>query len=123
MTRRRPAPMQKLFNILLTSALVSATSLATAAPVAYSINSDGPDSLTHDSLYRIDLATGQIAWRERGFEKVSILGANTVIGSDGFGFVNVGRCHHKIPQVGAVRIGKVEKKGRQNRRVNIHLDD
>jgi len=51
--------MQKLFNILLTSALVSATSLATAAPVAYSINSDGPDSLTHDSLYRIDLATGQ----------------------------------------------------------------
>ena len=26
-------------------------------------------------------------------------------------------------EVGAVRIGKVEKKGRQNRRVNIHLDD
>ena len=51
--------MQKLFNILLTSALVSATSLATAAPVAYSINSDGPDSLTHASLYRIDLAPGQ----------------------------------------------------------------
>ena len=26
-------------------------------------------------------------------------------------------------EVGAVRIGKVEKKGRQNRRVNIHLED
>lgn len=26
-------------------------------------------------------------------------------------------------EVGTVRIGKVEKKGRQNRRVNIHLDD
>lgn len=26
-------------------------------------------------------------------------------------------------EVGQVRIGKVEKKGRQNRRVNIHLDD
>ena len=26
-------------------------------------------------------------------------------------------------EVGAVRIGKVEKKGRQNRRVNFHLDD
>ena len=26
-------------------------------------------------------------------------------------------------EVGAVRIGKVEKKGRQNRRVNIHLDE
>ena len=26
-------------------------------------------------------------------------------------------------EVGAVRIGKVEKKGRRNRRVNIHLDD
>jgi misacylated tRNA(Ala) deacylase len=25
-------------------------------------------------------------------------------------------------EIGAVRIGKVEKKGRQNRRVNIHLD-
>jgi misacylated tRNA(Ala) deacylase len=26
-------------------------------------------------------------------------------------------------EVGAVRIGKVEKKGKRNRRVNIHLDD
>ena len=26
-------------------------------------------------------------------------------------------------EVGKVRVGKVEKKGRQNRRVNIHLDD
>ena len=26
-------------------------------------------------------------------------------------------------EVGAVRLGKVENKGRQNRRVNIHLDD
>jgi misacylated tRNA(Ala) deacylase len=26
-------------------------------------------------------------------------------------------------EVGQVRIGKVENKGRQNRRVNIHLDD
>ena len=26
-------------------------------------------------------------------------------------------------EVGAVRVGKVEKKGRENRRVNLHLDD
>jgi misacylated tRNA(Ala) deacylase len=26
-------------------------------------------------------------------------------------------------EVGAVRIGKIEKKGKRNRRVNIHLDD
>ena len=34
-------------------------------------------------------------------------------------------CTHlqSTAEVGAVRIGKVEKKGRQNRRVNIHLDD
>ena len=29
----------------------------------------------------------------------------------------------KTSEVGAVRIGKIENKGRQNRRVNIHLDD
>ncbi len=29
----------------------------------------------------------------------------------------------KTSEVGQVRIGKVEKKGRRNRRVNIHLDD
>lgn len=29
---------------------------------------------------------------------------------------------HSTAEIGAVRIGKVEKKGRQNRRVNIHLD-
>ena len=51
--------MQKLSNILLTTALASATSLAVAAPVGYSINSDGPDNPSRDSLYRIDLETGQ----------------------------------------------------------------
>jgi len=30
---------------------------------------------------------------------------------------------HSTGEVGAVRIGKVEKKGKRNRRVNIHLDD
>lgn len=30
---------------------------------------------------------------------------------------------HSTSEVGAVRIGKVENKGRHNRRVNIHLDD
>lgn len=29
----------------------------------------------------------------------------------------------RTSEVGVIRIGKVEKKGRQNRRVNIHLDD
>ena len=29
----------------------------------------------------------------------------------------------RTSEVGAVRVGKVEKKGRQNRRVNLHLDD
>lgn len=30
---------------------------------------------------------------------------------------------HSTAEVGQVRIGKVEKKGKRNRRVNIHLDD
>lgn len=30
---------------------------------------------------------------------------------------------HSTAEVGKVRIGKIEKKGRHNRRVNIHLDD
>ena len=30
---------------------------------------------------------------------------------------------HSTAEVGKVRIGKVEKKGKRNRRVNIHLDD
>lgn len=51
--------MPKLVNILLTTALVSTASLAAAAPFGYSINSDGPDNLSRDSLYRIDLETGQ----------------------------------------------------------------
>ena len=61
MTRQRPAPMQKLANILLTTLLTSATTVAVAAPVAYSINSDSA-SAQADSLYQIDLATGQATW-------------------------------------------------------------
>lgn len=62
-TRPRPAPMQKLANILLTTLLVMASSLAAAAPVAYSINSDSPNQVSKfDSLYRIDLATGKETW-------------------------------------------------------------
>ena len=53
--------MQKLANILLTTLLTSATTVAAAAPVAYSINSDSA-SAQADSLYRIDLATGQDTW-------------------------------------------------------------
>ena len=43
---------------------------------------------------------------------------------DGIDLQPCGGTHVKsTAEVGAVRIGKVEKKGRQNRRVNIHLDD
>jgi len=43
---------------------------------------------------------------------------------DGVDLQPCGGTHVKsTAEVGAVRIGKVEKKGRQNRRVNIHLDD
>ena len=45
----------KLPIIILLSVVAAA---AGADPVGYSINSDGPDDLTFDSLYRIDLATG-----------------------------------------------------------------
>jgi misacylated tRNA(Ala) deacylase len=43
---------------------------------------------------------------------------------DGVDLQPCGGTHlHSTAEVGAVRIGKVEKKGRRNRRVNIHLDD
>ena len=43
---------------------------------------------------------------------------------DGVDLQPCGGTHVKsTSEVGAVRIGKVEKKGRQNRRFNIHLDD
>ncbi|MCW8842166.1 MAG: alanyl-tRNA editing protein, partial [Rhodobacteraceae bacterium] len=29
----------------------------------------------------------------------------------------------RTSEIGSVRIGKIEKKGRQNRRVNLHLDN
>ncbi len=43
---------------------------------------------------------------------------------DGVDLQPCGGTHLKATaEVGAVRIGKVEKKGKRNRRVNIHLDD
>ncbi|MBT8039908.1 MAG: hypothetical protein HKO85_06430 [Xanthomonadales bacterium] len=50
--------MPKIVKMLMLSLLSAVTAVASAAPVGYSINSDGPDDLTFDSLYRIDLATG-----------------------------------------------------------------
>jgi hypothetical protein len=49
--------MQKLAKILSITLLTSATAVAAAAPVGYSINSDSASNQA-DSLYRIDLATG-----------------------------------------------------------------
>jgi misacylated tRNA(Ala) deacylase len=43
---------------------------------------------------------------------------------DGVDLQPCGGTHlHSTAEVGDVRIGKVEKKGKRNRRVNIHLDD
>ena len=43
---------------------------------------------------------------------------------DGVDLQPCGGTHvRRTGEIGAIRIGKVEKKGRQNRRVNIHLDD
>jgi misacylated tRNA(Ala) deacylase len=43
---------------------------------------------------------------------------------DGVDLQPCGGTHLKsTSEVGRVRIGKVEKKGKNNRRVNIHLDD
>lgn len=50
--------MSKIAKLLIIFLLSAVTAAAAAAPVGYSINSDGPDDLTFDSLYRIDLATG-----------------------------------------------------------------
>ena len=51
-------------------------------------------------------------------------GAIRLLEIDGVDLQPCGGTHlHSTSEVGAVRIGKVEKKGRQNRRVNIHLDD
>lgn len=50
--------MQKLLNTLLIILLSSVTATLSAAPIAYSINSDSPSG-NADSLYRINLQTGQ----------------------------------------------------------------
>jgi len=53
--------MPKPGIFLLTTLLASVTTVAAAAPVGYSINSDSPSDHA-DSLYRIDLATGNETW-------------------------------------------------------------
>ncbi|MEE4218065.1 MAG: hypothetical protein V2I48_10680 [Xanthomonadales bacterium] len=53
--------MQKLAKIVLLTLLTSAVSVAAAAPVGYSINSDSGSNQA-DSLFRIDLATGDETW-------------------------------------------------------------
>lgn len=51
-------------------------------------------------------------------------GAVRLLDIDGVDLQPCGGTHvRSTAEVGAVRIGKVEKKGRQNRRVNIYLDD
>ena len=51
-------------------------------------------------------------------------GAIRLLEIDGVDLQPCGGTHlRSTAEVGAVRIGKVEKKGRHNRRVNIHLDD
>ena len=51
-------------------------------------------------------------------------GAIRLLEIDGVDLQPCGGTHlRSTVEVGAVRIGKVEKKGRRNRRVNIHLDD
>ncbi len=51
-------------------------------------------------------------------------GAIRLLDIDGIDLQPCGGTHvRSTAEVGTVRIGKVEKKGRQNRRVNIHLDD
>ena len=55
-TRSRPAPMSKLAKLLTMILLSAVTAVAAASPVGYSINSDGPDDLTYDSLYRLSEA-------------------------------------------------------------------
>ena len=50
-------------------------------------------------------------------------GAIRLLEIDGVDLQPCGGTHvRSTAEVGAVRVGKVEKKGRQNRRVNIHLD-
>jgi len=51
-------------------------------------------------------------------------GAIRLLEIEGVDLQPCGGTHLRLTsEVGAVRIGKVEKKGRHNRRVNIHLDD
>ena len=53
--------MQKLAKIVLLTLLTSTVSVAAAAPVGYSINSDSGSNRA-DSLFQIDLATGNETW-------------------------------------------------------------
>ncbi|MBT8060199.1 MAG: hypothetical protein KJO33_11420 [Gammaproteobacteria bacterium] len=50
--------MKKLTKILLFVAMSALSASIAAAPVGYSINSDGTNDATADSLYRIDMSTG-----------------------------------------------------------------
>ena len=58
MARPDSAPMQKLMITPIAMVLTSLTGALAAAPMGYSINADSPTG-NADSLYRIDLATGE----------------------------------------------------------------
>ena len=73
--------MKRIFRYALVMVVCWFATSANAAPMAYSVNSDGLDSATTDSLYAIDLATGIDQRKGKLFTGVS-----TPIDTEGLAF-------------------------------------
>ena len=95
---------------------------ATAAALAELVNADHAVSCRWISEEELD-ANPELV-RTMSVQPPRGKGSIRLLEIEGVDLQPCGGTHvRSTAEVGAVRIGKVEKKGRQNRRVNIHLDD
>lgn len=71
-----------------------------------------------------ELATNPDLVRTMSVKPPSGQGRVRVINVDGTDLQPCGGTHvRSTGEIGPVRLGKIEKKGRQNRRVNVHFDE
>lgn len=95
---------------------------AVAAAIAELVAEDHPVSCRWISEAELD-ANPELV-RTMSVQPPRGKGAIRLLEIDGVDLQPCGGTHvGSTAEVGKVRIGKVEKKGRQNRRVNLHLDD
>lgn len=95
---------------------------ATAAELSRLVAGDHPVSCRWISEAELDANPDLV--RTMSVQPPRGKGAIRLLEIEGVDLQPCGGTHvRSTAEVGAVRIGKVEKKGRRNRRVNLHLDD